>query len=143
MFGSILGPHGNSAPTPPGRIRKVRAGQRGAGRLKAIIWTLILISGVYVAFKVVPLLMNEYEFQDGLQDIARFASVNRDPNEKILAAILKEAEKDDVPVEAQDVKVDGKGGNIKINVDYSVTADLSVYQWTLNFHPKVSNDSLL
>jgi len=94
-------------------------------------------------FKVVPLLMNEYEFQDGLQDIARFASVNRDPNEKILAAILKEAEKDDVPVEAQDVKVDGKGGNIKINVDYSVTADLSVYQWTLNFHPKVSNDSLL
>jgi hypothetical protein len=142
-FGSTLGPHGNSAPTPPGRVGKVRAKQRGAGHLKAIIWTLILISGVYVAFKVVPLLINEYQFQDGLQTIARFASVNRDPNDKILAAILKEAEKDDVPVEAQDVKVEGKGGNIKINVDYSVTADLSVYQWTLNFHPKVSNDSLL
>jgi Domain of unknown function (DUF4845) len=142
--GFISGVSGNSAqlhacPT----ARTARANERGAGHLKAIIWTLILISVVYVAFKVVPLLINEYQFQDGLQTIARFASVNRDPNDKILAAILKEAEKDDVPVEAQDVKVDGKGGNIKINVDYSVTADLSVYQWTLNFHPKVSNDSLL
>jgi hypothetical protein len=102
-----------------------------------------LISCVYVAFKVVPLLINEYQFQDGLQTIARFASVNRDPSDKIVAAILKEAEKDDVPVQAEDVKVVGKGGNITINVDYSVTADLSVYQWTLNFHPKVSNDALL
>jgi hypothetical protein len=143
FFGSIPCPHGNSALLRPPRIRKARADQRGAGHLKAIIWTLILISCVYVAFKVVPLLINEYQFQDGLQTIARFASVNRDPSDKIVAAILKEAEKDDVPVQAEDVKVVGKGGNITINVDYSVTADLSVYQWTLNFHPKVSNDALL
>ncbi len=125
------------------RTRKARAEQRGAGRLKAIIFTLILFSCVYVAYKVVPLLVNEYEFQDGLQTIARFASVNRDPSDKVVAAILKEAEKDDVPVEADDIKVEGKGGNVTINVDYSVTADLSVYKWTLNFHPSVSNAALL
>jgi hypothetical protein len=34
-------------------------------------------------------------------------------------------------------------GNVHINVDYSVTVDLKVYQWTLNFHPAVSNASLL
>lgn len=124
-------------------MRKSREEQHGAGHLKAIVWTLILIFGIYVAFKVVPLLINEFEFQDGLQTIARFASVNRDPSDKVVAEILKEAEKDDVPVQAGDIKVVGKGGNVTINVDYSVTADLSVYQWTLNFHPKVSNDALL
>jgi hypothetical protein len=27
-------------------------------------------------------------------------------------------------------------------VDYSVTVDLHVYQWTLNFHPTVTNNAL-
>jgi len=62
--------------------------------------------------------------------------------EQIRAAILKEAEKDDVPIDAKDIKVQAVNGNVKIKVDYSVTVDLTVYQWTLNFHPKVSNDSL-
>ena len=119
------------------------AGERGAGHLKAIVLTLILASCVYVAFKVIPILVNEYEFQDGIQTIARFASVNRDPSDKIREAVLKEAEKDDVPVQADDIKIEGNAGNVKINVDYSVTVDLSVYQWTLNFHPEVSNASLL
>jgi hypothetical protein len=39
--------------------------------------------------------------------------------------------------------VEGNAGNIHINVDYSVTVDLKVYQWTLNFHPAASNAALL
>jgi hypothetical protein len=27
-------------------------------------------------------------------------------------------------------------------VDYSVTVDLGVYQWTLNFHPTATNNAL-
>jgi hypothetical protein len=87
-------------------------------------------------------LINEYEFQDGMQTIARFASVNRDTNEKVRDAILKEAQKDDVPIKADDIKIVGNAGNVVINANYSVTVDLSVYQWTLNFHPKVTNDAL-
>jgi len=117
-------------------------GERGAGHLKAIVWTLILASLVYVAFKMTPPMVNEYEFQDGMQTIARFASVNRDSNEKVRDAIMKEAKKDDVPVKADDIKIVGNAGNVVINADYSVTVDLSVYQWTLNFHPKVTNDAL-
>ena len=66
----------------------------------------------------------------------------RQTPEQIRSAILKEAEKDDVPIDANDVKVQAVNGNVKIKVDYSVTVDLTVYQWTLNFHPSISNDSL-
>lgn len=125
------------------QVRTADRSERGAAHFKAIFWTLILASAIYVAFKVVPLLISEYEFQDGLQTIARFATVNRQTNDKIREAVLKEAQQDDVPVQADDIKVEGNAGNVRINVDYSVTADLSVYQWTLNFHPKVSNDALL
>jgi cell division protein FtsL len=116
--------------------------QRGAGRIKAIIWTLILASFIYVSVKVVPILFNEYQFQDGIQTIARYASANRQSLEQINQAVLKEAEKDDLPIGANDIKVEAASGNVHISADYSVTVDLKVYQWTLNFHPAVVNNAL-
>ena len=92
---------------------------------------------------VIPVLINEYEFQDSLQSIARFASVNRRTNEQVRQAVLEEAQKEDLPVQAEDIKVEGNSGNVHINVDYSVTVDLKVYQWTFNFHPAANNAALL
>jgi cell division protein FtsL len=120
-----------------------RDAEKGAGRLKAILWTLVLAAFVYVAVKVVPVLVNEYQFQDGIQTLARFASVNRQTSEQIRASVLKEAEKDDVDISADDVKVVATNGNVNINVDFSVTVDLGVYQWILNFHPSVSNNAII
>jgi len=120
-----------------------RDAEKGAGTLKAIFWTLLLAAFVYVSVKVTPALISEYEFQDGIQTLARFATMNRETPEQIRGAVLKEAQKDDIAIGAEAVKVEAVNGNVKINVDYSVTVDLSVYQWTLNFHPSVSNDALL
>lgn len=125
----------------------VRAGakrgrERGAGNLKAVIWTVVLVAFVYTGVMVIPVLINEYEFQDTLQNIARFASVNRKSNEQVKAQVLDEAQKEDLPVQAEDIKVEGSQGNVHILVDYSVTVDLKFYQWTLNFHPNASNAPL-
>ena len=98
---------------------------------------------IYATAMVLPVLINEYQFQDSLQNIARFASVNRKNSDQIQKAVLDEAQKEDLPVEADDIKVESNAGNIHINVDYSVTVDLKVFQWTLNFHPAASNASLL
>jgi cell division protein FtsL len=126
-----------------GNASQRRDKQRGGARLKAVVWTTILAVFIYVAAMLLPVLVNEYQFQDSLQDIARFASVNHRSSEQIKQAVLDEAQKQDLPVEAEDIKVEGTGGNIHINVDYSVTIDLKVYQWTLNFHPTAYNASLL
>jgi cell division protein FtsL len=126
-----------------GEPGKLRRSQKGAGNMKAIIWTMILVACIYGAVIVLPVLINEYQFQDSLQEIARFASVNRKSNDQIKQAVLEEAQKEDLPVQAEDIKVEGYNGNVHINVDYSVTVDLKVYQWTLNFHPAASNASLL
>ena|SRR5579863_8125048 len=120
-----------------------RAGERGAGKAKAIIWTMILVAFIYSAAMMLPVLINEYQFQDSLQSIARFASINRKNPDQIRAAVMEEAQKEDLPVQADDVKVVSNAGNIRIDVDYSVTVDLKVYQWTFNFHPAASNASLL
>lgn len=129
---------GSRAPAEERAALKGR-GEKGAGNLKAIIWTIILVAFVYTAVMVIPVLINEYEFQDSIQEIARFASVSRKTNEQVKQAVLEEAQKEDLPVDAENIKVEGAAGNVHINVEYSVTVDLKVYQWTLNFHPNASN----
>ena len=126
-----------------GDVPAKRHGERGAGKAKAIIWTMILVAFIYSAAMMLPVLINEYQFQDSLQSIARFASINRKNTDQIRAAVMEEAQKEDLPVQAEDVKVVSNAGNIRIDVDYSVTVDLKLYQWTLNFHPAASNASLL
>jgi hypothetical protein len=120
-----------------------RRGEKGAVHLKAVIWTVLLVSFIFVTAKTIPALIDEYQFQDSLEEIARFATVNRKSPEQIQKAVLEEAEKQDLPVEADNIKVAGSAGNVHINVDYSVIIDLKVYQWTLDFHPAASNAALL
>lgn len=116
--------------------------QTGSGRLKAILWTAMLAAFVYVCIQVVPLYMADFQFRDTMQTAARFASVGRHTPEDIRADLFKQAQQADMPIRLEDIKVDTHNGTINIEADYSVTVDLHVYQWTLNFHPSVSNSRL-
>jgi Domain of unknown function (DUF4845) len=123
-------------------LETLRNCQKGTGTLKAILWTGILIGGIYVGFQVLPAYVNDYEFRDTMATAARFASVRHDSLEDVRANLFKEAQKADMPLSLQDIKVSDHNGRIDINADYSVTVDLHVYQWKLNFHPSASSDRL-
>jgi len=121
---------------------QIRRSQAGNSRLKAIVWTAILASFVYVCIRVVPLYFNDYQFRDTMQSTARFASVNRQSPDAIRKKLLQEAEKAEMPIRLEDIKVVSHGGRVDIEVNYNVTVDLHVYEWTLNFHPTASNSQL-
>jgi hypothetical protein len=134
----------NGRRTPLGGVAaERRRGEAGGANVKAIVWTVVLLMIVYVAAMMLPPLISEYQFQDSLQEIARYASVNRRTSEQVRQAVFAEAQKQDLPVQVDDIKVAGAAGNVHIDVDYSVTVDLKLYQWTLNFHPAASNAALL
>jgi Domain of unknown function (DUF4845) len=118
-------------------------GQRGSSRLKAVMFLALAVAVIYVGVKVIPILVNAFQFQDALDSTARFASVNRQTPEDIRVAVLKEAQNEDIPIAAQDIHVKGENGHVEINADYSVTINLGVYQWTLNFHPYAKNNPIL
>jgi hypothetical protein len=125
------------------RTGSPRRGQVGSATLKSLIWLAILVAGVYTGIKVVPVLVAEYQFQDFMQTTARFASVNRNQTPAdITKSVMEEAQKQNIPLQAEDVHVTAESGNINISADYSITIDLSVYQWTLNFHPSAGNKAL-
>lgn len=124
-------------------LHPARHRERGASRLKVTLFFAVVVALIYVGVKVIPVLVNNYQFQDAIESTARFASVNRQTPEDIRAAVVKEAQNEDIPVAAQDIHVKGDAGHVEIAADYSVTVNLVIYQWTLNFHPYAKNNPLL
>ena len=118
-------------------------GQRGSSRFKLTLFLAVVVAVIYLGVKVIPILVNNMQFQDAIESTARFASVNRQTADDIRTAVLKEAENEDIPITADDIHVKGDGGHVEIAADYSVTVNLGVYQWTLNFHPYAKNNPLL
>jgi hypothetical protein len=119
-----------------------RDSQRGEGRLKAISFTVLLVIGIYVAFKLVPIYVTEYQLNDKLQEVARFGVVNRYSEEKIKDEIMKEVADLEVPVKREDVTVAVSPRVVKISVDYTVPVDLLFYHLDIHFTPSSENKSL-
>jgi len=117
--------------------------QRGAGRLKAIAYTAIVVFGFYAAFKLLPPYFAEYQLADKMQEEARFAVVNRHTEEQIRETILKEAQDLDIPLRKDEIKVLASMSVVRISVDYTVPVDLMLYKMELHFTPSSENKSIL
>ncbi len=117
--------------------------QRGAGKLKAIFWTALLVFIAFAAFKIIPVYFAEYQLADKMQEEARFGIVNRYSEEKIREIILKEIQSLDIPATTDNIKVVATPERVTISVDYTVPVDLFVYRLQLHFTPSSENKSLL
>lgn len=117
--------------------------QRGDGRLKAIVYTVVVVFGFYAAYKLIPPYMAEYQLSDKMQEEARFAVVNRHGEEQIRETIFKEAQDLEIPITREEIKVAASASVVKISVDYTVPVDLMVYKMELHFTPSSENKSIL
>jgi hypothetical protein len=116
--------------------------QQGAGTIKAILWTVLLIYGAFVAYKILPAYVAEYQLADKMQEQARFAVVNRYPEEQIRDTIFKVIKDLDIPVKREEIKITATQDVVRIGCDYTVPVDLLVYQMNLHFTPSSENKNL-
>lgn len=116
--------------------------QRGEGRFKAIAYTAILVLVIYLAFKLLPIYIAEYELSDKMQEQARFAVVNRSSEDQIRNIIFKEIEDLEIPAKKEEIKVTSTMQVVRITVDYMVPVDLLFYHLDLHFTPSSENKAL-
>jgi hypothetical protein len=119
-----------------------RSHQRGAGKIKAIIVTAIIVFAVYAAIKIVPPYAAEYQLADKIQEQARFGIVNHYNDEQIRDNVFKVVQDLEIPVKKEAIKVEASQQIVKISVDYTVPVDLLVYHLDLHFTPSSENRSL-
>ena len=116
--------------------------QRGGGTIKAILWTVLLIYGAFVAYKILPAYVAEYQLADKMQEQARFAVVNHYPEEQIRDSIFKVVKDLEIPVKREDIKIEASQDVVRIACDYTIPVDLLVYQMNLHFTPSSENKNL-
>ena len=129
--------------TPEGNSIKRRRSQRGAGRLKAIAYTAIIIFGIYLAFKLVPPYISEYQLQDKMQELARFGIVNRYTDEQVRDNVFKVVQDLEIPAKKEDIRVTVTPAVVKISMEYSVPIDMFFYSTELHFSPSSENKSIM
>ncbi|HXX18953.1 MAG TPA: hypothetical protein VEJ46_06090 [Candidatus Acidoferrum sp.] len=127
-------------------VRPNAARERGGSKLNLIITLLVLAAIIFAGVKLVPVYFANYQFQDAMQTEARFAlsSYPRKSIDDIRDDIFKKAQELSIPTKKESIRVivDGTSGNVDISVDYVVTVDMAVYQWTHEFHPHADNHTI-
>ncbi len=117
------------------RVQSSRPSQRGEGRLKAIIYTVILVTLVFLAVKLVPLYVAEYQLQDKMNEQAKFAVVNRYSEDQIRDILMKVVQDLDIPAKREDIKMASTNHGLSISISYTVPVDFLVYHTDLTFSP--------
>lgn len=111
-----------------------RRPERGEGRLRALVYTVILVVGVFIAVKIVPAYVADYQLKDKIGEQARFAVVNRYSQDQIKDNIFRVIRDLDIPAQRDDVKVQDTNHGLMISVSYTVPVDFWVYQTDLKFN---------
>lgn len=108
--------------------------EKGEGRLGTLFGILVLATFVYLGVKIVPVMINVYEFRDSIDEQARFASLPRHDDQLIKQNILRKARDLALPVGSKDVQVSRTSGRIDIIVKYTVPIETPVYtyNWALD-----------
>ena len=115
--------------------------------IKTILVLGLLAAAVYVGAQVIPPYFANYQFQDTLDNEARLGTYSTKGDEVIRDAVFKRAQELELPLTAEDIKLErmGPSGNaaVMIEADYTVRIDLPGYPIDLHFHPVSKNKGLL
>lgn len=117
--------------------------QRGGGTFKAVLWSAVLIYGAFVAYKIIPAYVAEYQLADKMAEEARFAVVNRYPEDQIRDTVFKTMQELEIPAKREDIKIVSNPSVVKISLDYTVPVDLLIYHLDLHFTPASENKAIV
>ncbi|HUO33823.1 MAG TPA: hypothetical protein VMU43_02420 [Candidatus Acidoferrum sp.] len=123
-------------------MRCARETQHGGAKLNLLFTLFFLGSMVFVAFKIFPPYIANYQLQDAMGTEARFAIVNRKSAQDVQDDIWKKIQELGIPATEDAVVVTGQGGAVTISVNYSVPIDLIVYKFDMQFHPTADNHTI-
>jgi hypothetical protein len=125
------------------RVLACRRSEGGAGRLKAVIFLVVLLLVIYSAVKIVPLYVTDYQLSDKMEEQARFAVVNRYTEDQIRDNIFKVVQELEIPAKREAIKVSASNSVVKITMEYTVPVDLFFYHMDLRFSPSSENKALI
>ena len=111
----------------------LKNGQRGEGRVGFIIALVLVLGGIFVGLKVIPVRINAYQLEDTLREEARFASANRTKDTEIKQRILEEARALNIPLLPENVTIKRSKKEVVVAAKFVQPIDLKVTVYTYRY----------
>jgi hypothetical protein len=108
-------------------------------RLKALIGVFIVVAFFYLAWKIMPPYIEEYQFQEEIQSIARNNEYSPLDENGIRDQVKRKITDIGVPVNPESVAIIKAGTDVTIGANYTVHVDAVLYPFDLSFHPATKN----
>lgn len=104
--------------------------------LRIAFWLFVVGAAIYVGWMIAPAFIANYRLEESIDDSARSAAVNTQRTEdEIRTTVYQDARDLQIPLKAEDIKVERNGGDVTISADYTVHVELPVHPIDLQFHP--------
>jgi len=117
------------------RLRNRR--ELGEGQFGCLVGLIILLAGIFVAYKMIPVKVKAAEIRQLTEDESRAAGQHND--EQIRATILRKAKDNDMPIGEENIKIERRSQQIKIDVEYDMPIQFPGYTYTWHFHHHTDN----
>jgi acetyltransferase-like isoleucine patch superfamily enzyme len=108
-------------------------------RLKALIGVFVVVAFFYLAWKILPPYIEEYQFQQEIQSIARNNEYTPLDENGIRDQVKRQITEIGVPVSPENVVIQKNGTDVTIGTNYTVHIDAVLYPFDLTFHPATKN----
>ena len=116
--------------------------QHGFFSISGIFALLVLGAVIFLALKLLPPYINNYQLQDALQNITLTATYSQVSEEDLQKSVISKANGIGIALRPKQVSVHKSGASVAITVRYSVPVDLLVRQLELQFEPSTSNTNI-
>ena len=120
----------------------VRRSERGFLSFTAILGLLFVVVMIFLAFKLLPHYINNYQLQDEIENLARTATYSVATESEIRKAIQSRANELGLRLEDRQITVRKGRGTVDIAVHYEVPVDLLARQVVLTFDPGAGNRNI-
>lgn len=108
--------------------------QRGEGRAGCIFWTLVLVVGVMISSKVIPVKIATAELKDKMEEAAQL--MPRGTQKDYIDFIVSSAVERDLPVTRKNVTIKKSANRVVMDVEFTVVLDFIItdYRWDISLH---------
>ncbi len=107
--------------------------QKGEGRGRFIFGLLVLFTAVYLAWKVIPVMIRVYAFDDAVKEECKY--LRRRTLDELKADIVDAAKAQDLDVTEEDISIDKyrseEHQELKVRIEYvaPIVTPFYVYDW--------------
>ena len=113
----------------------MRSRQSGDGKIGCVLWLAVFAIAGLIAYKMIPVRIQSAELYDFMVEQAKWAA--NQPSDGIKKAIVSRAKELDLPVEADDVRVEKGGDRIRMEAQFTVPVEFPGYTYYWDFHHMV------